>query len=82
MSRKDPHLSDRLALSVPEAAAAIGVSERHFRSVMSEVPHCRVGTRVVIPIDSFRDWLRTRAQIEGNHVDATVDEILSEIVDQ
>ncbi len=38
----------RLALSVAEAAASIGVSERHLRTLLPEVPHVYVGGRVVI----------------------------------
>ena len=74
-------LANRLALSVSEAAAAIGVSERHFRSILGEIPHLYVGTRIVIPTDSFRDWLRTQAKVEGNKVDATVKEILASVGD-
>jgi hypothetical protein len=36
-------LSERLALSVSEAATAIGVSERLMRTVLPEIPHCHVG---------------------------------------
>ena len=71
-----PDLSQRLALTVEEAAAAIGVSERHFRSMMSDIPHVRLGTRVLVPLDLLREWLRGRAETSGSRVDRTVDEIV------
>ena len=73
------HLAGRLALSVSEAAAAIGVSERHFRTILGEIPHLYVGKRVVIPVQPLQDWLRARAQVEGNRVDEAVKEIMASI---
>jgi hypothetical protein len=72
-------LSERLALSVPEAATAIGVSERLIRSVLPEIPHCRLGNRVVIPVPLLVEWLRKEAQKEQTVVGKAVDEILEEI---
>ena len=72
-------LSERLALSVPEAAAAMGVSERLLRSVLPDIPHCRLGNRVVIPIPLLVEWLRQQAGKEQTVVGKAVDEILEEI---
>jgi hypothetical protein len=72
-------LSERLALSIPEAAAAMGVSERLMRTVLPEIPHCHLGNRVVIPIPLLVEWLRKQAQEEQNVVGKAVDEILEEI---
>ena len=72
-------LANRLALSVEEAAQALGVSEAHLRALLPELPHVHLGRRVVIPVDSLRAWLRERAETEGRRVDRAVDEILSEI---
>jgi hypothetical protein len=72
-------LSERLALSVPEAATAIGVSERHMRSVLPDIPHCNIGNRVVIPVPLLVEWLRKQAQEEQTVVGKAVDEILEEI---
>ena len=69
-------LADRLALTVLEAAEAVGVSERHLRSLLPEIPHTRLGGRVVIPVDPFREWLRDRAQQEKGAIDRAVDEVL------
>ena len=72
-------LSERLALSIPEAAASLGVSERLMRSVLPDIPHCHVGNRIVIPISLLDEWLRKQAQEEPTVVGKAVDEILEEI---
>ena len=74
-----PDLSTRLALTVPEAAAALGVSERHLRQLMPEIPHLRVGRRVVIPVEPFREYLRARCEAERGKVDQVVEDILSSV---
>ena len=74
-----PILSGRLALTIPEAAAAVGISERHLRALLPEIPHVRLGNRVVIPVEPFRDWLRERAQSEANAVDRTVEDVLADL---
>ena len=35
-----------------------GVSERHLRTMLAEVPHVYLGGRVVIPVEPLREWLR------------------------
>ena len=72
-------LSERLALSIPEAAASLGVSERHLSTLMPEIPHCHLGNRVVIPVSLLVEWLRKQAQEEQNVVGKAVNEILEEI---
>ena len=74
--REGLHLGDRLALSIAEAAQAIGVSERHLRAVLPEIPHFRVGRRVVIPVEPLREWLRQRAETERGTVDRVVEDVL------
>jgi excisionase family DNA binding protein len=53
-------LGTRLALTVPEAAQALGVSKRHLWACLAEIPHVHVGRRVLIPIEPTRSWLRER----------------------
>ena len=72
-------LSERLALSIPEAAKAVGVSERLMRTLMPEIPHCRIGNRVVIPVPLLAEWLRKQAGKEQNVVGKAVNDILEEI---
>jgi hypothetical protein len=72
-------LSERLALSVSEAATAIGVSERLMRTILPEIPHCHVGNRVVIPVSLLVEWLCKQAQKDQTVVGKAVEEILEEI---
>jgi excisionase family DNA binding protein len=72
-------LSERLALSVPEAADSLGISERTMRSILPEIPHLRIGGRVVIPRDLLADWLRQQAGKRETVVGKAVNDILGEI---
>ena len=74
--RESLRLADRLALTVEEAAAAVGVSERHLRTMLPEIPHLRLGNRVIIPVKPFDEWLRKRAEQEMSAVDQAVSEVL------
>ena len=49
-----------LMLSVPEMAAALGISRAGaYELARSEgFPALRIGTRIVIPKDEFREWIR------------------------
>jgi excisionase family DNA binding protein len=76
VNREALQLSDRLALTVAEAAEAVGVSERHLRTLLPEIPHTRLGERVVIPVKAFEEWLSKRAQAEKARADQVADEIL------
>jgi len=51
-----------LGFGIRDAAKSVGVSEKHFRDeLLPLIPHLRVGRRVIIPVDGFRDWLRERS---------------------
>jgi len=69
-------LRGRMALRPREAAEALGISERKFREVLPELPVVRHGGVVVIPVDGLREWLRSRAEIEGNRVAKAVEEVV------
>ena len=49
-----------LMLSVPEMAAALGISRAGaYELARSEVfPALRIGTRIVIPKDELREWIK------------------------
>ena len=79
MGKRMPEQPERLALSVAEAAAAISISERHLRSMLPEIPHFRIGGRVVIPIELFQEWLRKQAKAEPGRVEAIVGEVLESV---
>ncbi len=72
-------LADRLALSIGEAATAVGVSERHLRSMIHEIPHLHIGKRVVIPVGPLEEWLRKRAVAEKGRVEEIVDDVLASV---
>ena len=61
------HLLDEtltLALRAPDAARALGVSERTLWTMTraGEIPHARLGRVIVYPVDELREWLRDRAR--------------------
>ena len=60
--REGPDLSRRFALTIQEATNALGVSERHVRAHLGEIPHFYLGNRLLIPVDAARDWLREQAK--------------------
>lgn len=55
--------TERLTLSVEEAAAAVGISERHLRSLIAEgdFPAVRFGKRVLIVKTQLEAWLQKQA---------------------
>ena len=67
----------RLALRPNEAARALGVSERTLRQMLPELPHVRLGRRVVIPVDLLREWLNSRSREEKAGARKTAEEILA-----
>ena len=54
----------KLAFTIPEAADAIGISDRKLRDLIhvEGFPAVRLGGRIVIPVDPLRDWLRAQAE--------------------
>ena len=56
-------LPDKVAMTVPEFAQALGISREHaYRSVQSgKIPSFRVGGRVLVPMHWVRELL------EGSH---------------
>jgi excisionase family DNA binding protein len=71
--------ADRLALTVAEAAQVLGVSERHIRNLLPELPHVYLGNRPVIPVDALRKWLDEHAEIQRGRIDTAVDEVLRDL---
>ncbi len=50
---------EKTTMSVQELAAQLGVSlPKAYALVKSEgFPSIRIGTRILIPVDAFREWL-------------------------
>lgn len=49
----------KLAYSIPETAKASGLSASYLYKLSAEgkLPVSKIGSRCVIPVESFRDWL-------------------------
>ncbi|VTS03375.1 helix-turn-helix domain-containing protein [Tuwongella immobilis] len=54
-----------LALRAPEAAQAIGISERMLWDLTDRIPHVKVGRCIVFPIKELQEWLSQNAQTKG-----------------
>ncbi len=67
---------ERLGLRPIEVAKALGVSERTIRQILPEIPHLRIGTAIVVPIEALKKWLIDEAKVEDGRIDAAVEEIL------
>jgi hypothetical protein len=78
-AEKPLRLDGRLALRPKEAAAGIGLSERAFRAILSEVPHARVGGAVLIPVDELRRWIGEQCRVQKSRADRIADELLGEM---
>lgn len=46
-----------LTVSLMTAARLLGVSDRHIRSHLHEIPHVRLGGRLLFRVASLRSWL-------------------------
>ena len=72
-------LSNRLALSIGEAARAVGLSENAFRKVLPDIERVCVGRRVLIPVLSLQKWLRESACHEGTLDETLLDELTRDL---
>ena len=56
-------MTDRLVLTLKQAAEELGVSERTVAGLVArrEIPTARIGRRVLIPMHLLREWLERRA---------------------
>jgi hypothetical protein len=71
-------LADRLALRPAEAAAALGLSERAFRSLLPRLPHVRAGSAVLVPVDALRRWLDQEAKARAVEKRARIESVVRE----
>jgi hypothetical protein len=70
-------LSTRLALRKSEAAAALGVSDRTFRTLRPHIPTVTVGETELVPVDALREWLTKHAVVDGDLLDKVAEELMS-----
>lgn len=56
----------RLALRPPEAAAALGISERKLWEITADkasgIPHVKLGKAVLYPVAGLEEWLAERCK--------------------
>lgn len=67
MAERDCPLSDKLALSVRDAAAVLSVSERTVYELLhrSDFPALKIGGRTLISRSGLEDWISEQAQNSG-----------------
>ena len=46
-----------LTVSLTTAARLLGVSDRHIRSHLHDIPHVRLGGRLLFRVAALRNWL-------------------------
>lgn len=64
-----PYPIERLTASVTEAAQMLGISERMIYKLTKSgrLPHKKIGTRVLYPIDGLRRFVNEPDQVESNN---------------
>lgn len=63
IAEKEDHTVEKSTMSVQELSAQMGISlPKAYELVKSPgFPVIRIGARILIPVDDFRDWLREKA---------------------
>ena len=56
-------MTERIVLTVPEAAAALGASKNTVYELVRtrQIPHVRIGSRIRIPKAALEAWLERQA---------------------
>jgi hypothetical protein len=75
-------LDSRLALRAPEAAAALGISERKLRQLTPRLPVVRADGVVLYPVEALRRWLDEEVKRQRSESDATANEIFQKILQE
>jgi excisionase family DNA binding protein len=59
-----PPTLEPITLNPRDAAKFLGIGERLLWSMTNrrEIPHVRIGRKVLYPIDRLREWLRDRTK--------------------
>lgn len=59
-------MTERLVLTVAEAASLLGVGRNHLYTLINEgqIPHIRFGRLIKIPRSALEDWLQKEAGVE------------------
>ena len=58
-------MSERLTLSVTEAAELLGIGRNHLYALINEgqIPHVRLGRLIKIPRSALEEWLRAQSGV-------------------
>ncbi|MCP5058185.1 MAG: helix-turn-helix domain-containing protein [bacterium] len=78
-AREPLNLDDRLALRPKEAARALGMSERKFREIQSELPRVRLGGVILFPKRALEAWLEAQAATGVASENEALDTVLGAI---
>jgi excisionase family DNA binding protein len=73
-----PDLSHRLALGLEEVAAALGINEKTVRERLNEIPHTRIGRRLIFPVEPLRRWLEASVRDDRAQEDSVVERLLGD----
>ncbi len=79
MSEELPDLGRRVALRPDEVARALGIGKRTVRDILSRLPHFRIGTAVLIPVDCLKEWVRDQVEVPDKNSSHEIDEIVNSL---
>lgn len=54
-----------LVVDLATAARLVGVSDRHLRKFLNELPHVRIGGRLLFRVERLNEWLAAREATEA-----------------
>lgn len=60
----EPNELAPLVVDLATAAKLVGVSDRHLRKFLHELPHVRIGGRLVFRVARLNEWLAAREATE------------------
>lgn len=69
-------LEQRVALRPAEAARVLGISPRHLKKYIRELPTVRFGNAVLIPLEPLKDFLRARARMNDERSDGELADLI------
>jgi excisionase family DNA binding protein len=63
----DAHHRPPITISVREAAQLLGISKSHAYDLIrqEQLPHVRLGRRVVVPYRELEEWVRSHIDGDG-----------------
>jgi len=79
LSEELPDLGSRVALRPDEVARALGIGKRTVRDILSRLPHFRIGTAVLIPVDCLKEWVRDQVEAPHKNSSHEIDEIMNSL---